>query len=54
MIELLIITAVASFINISGIEAASDSYAKTAPPRPIITIEDVTSNKPESLLEAIR
>lgn len=54
MIEFMVITAVATFINISGVKTASDLHVYTAPPQPIVTVEDVSNNEPESLLEMLR
>ncbi len=54
MIEIILIFALATFVNISGVKAATNLH-DTAPTRhTIVTVEDVNDEEPESLLEALQ
>jgi hypothetical protein len=54
MIEVILVFALATFINISGVKAAISLHNSTSTQRAIVTIEDVNDEEPESLLEALR
>jgi len=54
MIEVILIFALATFINISGVKAATSLHDSAPIRRAIVTVEDVHDEKPESLLEALR
>jgi len=53
MIEVILIFALATFINISGVKAAT-GLDNTQTKRAIVTVEDVNNEAPESLLEALQ
>ena len=64
MIEVILIFALATFINISGVKAATNLHQSAPTQRAIVTVEDVydhdinnqeaNNKKPESLLEALQ
>ena len=54
MIEVILVFALATFINISGVKAATNLHDSTPTRRAIVTVEDVNNEKPESLLEALQ
>ncbi len=54
MIEVILIFALATFINISGVKAATSLHVSAPTQRAIVTVEDVRNEEPESLLEALQ
>lgn len=59
MIEVILVFALATFINISGVKAATSLHDSAPTRRAIVTVEDVydqdvNNEKPESLLEALQ
>ena len=54
MIEVILIFALATFINISGVKAATSLHDTAPTKRAIVTVEDVNDEEPESLLEALQ
>ena len=54
MIEVILIFALATFINISGVKAATSLHDRAPIQRAIVTVEDVHDEEPESLLEALQ
>ncbi|MBV1919334.1 MAG: hypothetical protein KUG73_01525 [Pseudomonadales bacterium] len=54
MIEIILIFALATFINISGVKAATNLHDTAPTKRTIVTVEDVNDEEPESLLEALQ
>ncbi len=54
MIEVILIFALATFINISGVKAATNLHKSAPTKRAIVTVEDVNNEKSESLLEALQ
>lgn len=54
MIEVILIFALATFINISGVKAATSLHDSAPIQRAIVTVEDVHDEEPESLLEALQ
>ena len=54
MIEVILIFALATFINISGVKAATSLHDSAPTRRAIVTVEDFNNEKSESLLEALQ
>ena len=54
MIEIILIFALATFINISGVKAATNLHDTAPTKHAIVTVEDVNDEEPGSLLEALR